>query len=373
MTVKGGVCVRHGAKKHKGCTHEGCTNIAKKGGVCVKHGAKVKKCSHEGCTNNSLKGGVCVRHGAKRAACSIDGCTTRVTVGGFCTRHGKQCSHEGCKNQALKAGLCRRHKHNTCSHAKCTSIVLGNTGVCGSHGKMLPNVEGSHQAKLRSGASVLVAMTAKTTSLSTPKSKLPTPKNNSFCTTPKIKTVKFPLKVGSRPATFSSHEIQTDHANATCTSTTQQQQRTTTTPKIKNLPTSKWNNIRNNNLHNPFAAAAAAEKIKVLVMDINNITIERDKLRSVVDTFKYKLQNAIEAENTSNKEKDAVISYLENRVQSLSKELELSKLQTQCAELKSKEMEIKMRIDTKEMDARHTEELNRLQKNSNETSDELDT
>jgi hypothetical protein len=57
------VCIRHGAK-HKLCSSEGCTNIAKKGGVCVRHGAEVKRCSVEGCTNRSIRGGVCKRHGA---------------------------------------------------------------------------------------------------------------------------------------------------------------------------------------------------------------------------------------------------------------------------------------------------------------------
>ena len=46
------------------CSRDGCTNIMVKGGVCVRHGAK-KKCRREGCTaNNSVKGGVCIRHGA---------------------------------------------------------------------------------------------------------------------------------------------------------------------------------------------------------------------------------------------------------------------------------------------------------------------
>jgi hypothetical protein len=29
-------------KQRKRCSHEGCTNFAKKGGVCVTHGAMVK-------------------------------------------------------------------------------------------------------------------------------------------------------------------------------------------------------------------------------------------------------------------------------------------------------------------------------------------
>jgi hypothetical protein len=46
------VCIKHGAKVKKyTCSHEGCTNYARRGGVCVRHGAKVKLCRHEGCTN----------------------------------------------------------------------------------------------------------------------------------------------------------------------------------------------------------------------------------------------------------------------------------------------------------------------------------
>jgi hypothetical protein len=47
------------------CSVEGCTNHSKRGGVCIKHGAKKKRCSTEGCTNQVIKGGVCKRHGAK--------------------------------------------------------------------------------------------------------------------------------------------------------------------------------------------------------------------------------------------------------------------------------------------------------------------
>ena len=37
-------------EEEKELKHEGCTNQAKKGGVCIRHGAKKKKktCSHEG-------------------------------------------------------------------------------------------------------------------------------------------------------------------------------------------------------------------------------------------------------------------------------------------------------------------------------------
>jgi hypothetical protein len=89
--VKGGVCIRHGAKVRKKhcCFNKGCTNFARKGGVCARHGAKLKLCSHGGCTNNAKKGGLCIRHGAKivRKICSIDGCTNYVVNGGVCKKH----------------------------------------------------------------------------------------------------------------------------------------------------------------------------------------------------------------------------------------------------------------------------------------------
>ena len=37
---KGGVCIRHGAKKFRyDCSAVGCTNKAQIGGVCIRHGA----------------------------------------------------------------------------------------------------------------------------------------------------------------------------------------------------------------------------------------------------------------------------------------------------------------------------------------------
>lgn len=96
QSVRSGVCVRHGARKHKRCTSSGCTNIVKRGGVCIRHGAEVRKCSGGGgdggggCRNNALKDGVCVRHGATRKTCGWpgDGCKTKVSRGGLCARHG---------------------------------------------------------------------------------------------------------------------------------------------------------------------------------------------------------------------------------------------------------------------------------------------
>eukprot|EP00985_Skeletonema_marinoi_P004674 scaffold2027_cov148-Skeletonema_marinoi.AAC.3 len=68
-------------KKHRyECSAEGCTNKVVRGGLCVRHGAKVKRCISEGCTNQVIKRGVCMRHGA----------TLKI----------KRCSNEGCTNQA---------------------------------------------------------------------------------------------------------------------------------------------------------------------------------------------------------------------------------------------------------------------------------
>ena len=63
------------------CSHEGCTNNEVRGGVSIRHGAKKKKKSykHEGCTNQAKKGGVCIRHGAKKKkkTCSHEGLLTK--------------------------------------------------------------------------------------------------------------------------------------------------------------------------------------------------------------------------------------------------------------------------------------------------------
>eukprot|EP00985_Skeletonema_marinoi_P001263 scaffold514_cov121-Skeletonema_marinoi.AAC.2 len=89
LSMKGGVCNRHGAKK-KRCSSEGCMNRAQKGGVCMKHGAAVKSCSSAGCPNRVVKGGVCVRHGAKKKRCSRTGCMNQSQSRGVCKRHGSE-------------------------------------------------------------------------------------------------------------------------------------------------------------------------------------------------------------------------------------------------------------------------------------------
>ena len=73
-------------KYRKICSAEGCTNLVVKGGVCIRHGAKRKTCSSEECTNQAVEGGVCVRHGATwtRKKCSSEGCTNLAIRGGVC-------------------------------------------------------------------------------------------------------------------------------------------------------------------------------------------------------------------------------------------------------------------------------------------------
>jgi hypothetical protein len=90
-----GKCKReHGGRNH--CSQDGCTNALVKGGVCIKHGAKKirKICSYDGCTNNARgKDGVCIRHGAvvkKRKKCSNDECTNQSKKRGLCTKHYNQ-------------------------------------------------------------------------------------------------------------------------------------------------------------------------------------------------------------------------------------------------------------------------------------------
>ena len=72
------------------------------------------KCSVDGCENYSLKGGICVKHGAKIKRCSADGCEKHVQKGGVCITHGavivkKRCSIDGCEKQEQKSGVCRTH------------------------------------------------------------------------------------------------------------------------------------------------------------------------------------------------------------------------------------------------------------------------
>jgi hypothetical protein len=142
QVIKGGVCVRHGAKV-KQCSEEGCTKQAQNGyGVCVQHGAKVKLCSSEGCPNQARNGGVCMKHGAKVKRCSIEECTNFAQNGGVCVKHGAKvkqykylCSNEGCKNKAKRGGKCWTHggKPPKCSNPECQNYA-DSKGVCVRHG-----------------------------------------------------------------------------------------------------------------------------------------------------------------------------------------------------------------------------------------------
>lgn len=52
QAYNGGVFIKHGAKRHKICRSEGCTNQVYNEGVCFRHG---KRCSYDGCTNGAIK------------------------------------------------------------------------------------------------------------------------------------------------------------------------------------------------------------------------------------------------------------------------------------------------------------------------------
>eukprot|EP00984_Skeletonema_dohrnii_P014794 scaffold6288_cov131-Skeletonema_dohrnii-CCMP3373.AAC.3 len=124
--VKGGVCIRHGAKR-KQCSSAGCSNQAIIGGLCKKHGGERKPCSIDRCTNHVVRGGVCIRHGAKVKLCIHEGCTTYARQGGVCKRHGakvKLCSYEGCTNQAKQKGVCRKHGAYRNPHDESTAFGL---------------------------------------------------------------------------------------------------------------------------------------------------------------------------------------------------------------------------------------------------------
>mmetsp|Transcript_32162 Transcript_32162/g.48574 ORF Transcript_32162/g.48574 Transcript_32162/m.48574 type:complete len:104 (-) Transcript_32162:330-641(-) len=81
--------------KLKRCSSEGCTNRALRR---VKHGAKFakKKCSIEGCSSYAMKGGVCMKHGAKRKQCCSEECTNMAMKGGACVRR--------CKDETMQEG-----------------------------------------------------------------------------------------------------------------------------------------------------------------------------------------------------------------------------------------------------------------------------
>lgn len=59
---------------------------------------KKKLCAIPTCTNGSVKGGVCVSHGARRHMniCHFKGCKKVIKVGDFCYTHVRRCDAPGC-------------------------------------------------------------------------------------------------------------------------------------------------------------------------------------------------------------------------------------------------------------------------------------
>ena len=104
--------MRHGAKRKK-CSHEGCTNNAVKGGVCVRHGAKHsrKRRSEEGCTNYAMK------HYAKLKTCSHETDVLNVIrmegtalMDVLMELSKKEFDHKGCTNVLIKGGVCMQQR-----------------------------------------------------------------------------------------------------------------------------------------------------------------------------------------------------------------------------------------------------------------------
>ena len=50
---------------------------------------KKKLCSVPTCTNRSVKGGVCVAHGARRLICQMEGCNKAMKMGSYCSTHAR--------------------------------------------------------------------------------------------------------------------------------------------------------------------------------------------------------------------------------------------------------------------------------------------
>ena len=50
---------------------------------------KKKLCSVPTCTNRSVKGGVCVAHGARRLVCQMEGCNKAMKMGSYCSAHAR--------------------------------------------------------------------------------------------------------------------------------------------------------------------------------------------------------------------------------------------------------------------------------------------
>ena len=114
------------------CKHPGCTNVSIKGGVCAKHGAKKRCCKFEGCTNQRQTKQLCYRHGAPRKIlfCKHEGCQSHAQKGGVCFKHSpsgyRKCKVEGCHKKIRTGGTCRGHAPSTlkpklCKNEGCTN------------------------------------------------------------------------------------------------------------------------------------------------------------------------------------------------------------------------------------------------------------
>ena len=69
----------------KNCSFEGCSNKVQLGGACITHIAMRETVQSRWMYQQVIKGGVCVAHGAKlQRCCSHEGCIW----GGVCLTHG---------------------------------------------------------------------------------------------------------------------------------------------------------------------------------------------------------------------------------------------------------------------------------------------
>ena len=112
--------VYRNGKYHRLCSSNGCSSLARRGGVCMRHGAK-RKTGSQGCNNFVLKR--VFRNGRYSRLCLFDGCTNIAQKEGVCVRHGAKrttCSYEGCPNKVVNRGVCVKHgaviKRKVCSH-----------------------------------------------------------------------------------------------------------------------------------------------------------------------------------------------------------------------------------------------------------------
>jgi hypothetical protein len=101
------------------CRYPWCKNHARRGGVCVRHGAKKLKCEVEGCVKNAQAKRRCNAHGAPTLKCY--NCNKAIVKqGGLCKKCNDQhlrCLTEGCGRQVPKKGdtckKCQGHRKDS--------------------------------------------------------------------------------------------------------------------------------------------------------------------------------------------------------------------------------------------------------------------